>query len=231
MNNNSSFLHNYFLNNNGKILHKWIHYFDIYERYFRKYVGKKILMIEIGVFQGGSLDMWKAYFGENAIIVGIDINPDCKRFENKEENVFVEIGDQSDTDFLKSVVDKYGTPDIVLDDGSHIMSHISATFDYLYYNMNSESTYMVEDLHCSYWNEFQGGFRLDGTFIEFAKKKVDEINAPHSRGVQDITEFTKTTQSIHFYDSIIVFEKRPQNKKFHTMTGNMSILDNLIIGE
>jgi hypothetical protein len=224
MNNNHNFLHSYFLNNSDKIIHKWLHYFDIYERYFRKYVGKNILMIEIGVFQGGSLDMWKEYFGEKVTIVGIDIDPNCKIFENKEKNVFIEIGDQSDINFLKSVVEKYGKPDIVLDDGSHIMEHISTTFDYLYYIMNSESTYMVEDLHCSYWNEYQGGFRLDGTFIEFAKKKVDEINAIHSRGAQDITEFTKITQSIHFYDSIVVFEKRLQSKKSHIMTGNMSIL-------
>lgn len=218
----NNFLHSYFLNNNGKILHKWIHYFDIYERYFRQYVGKKILMIEIGVSKGGSLDMWKAYFGENVTIVGIDIEPDCKKFEDKENNVFVEIGDQSDVDFLKSVIEKYGRPDIVLDDGSHIMNHISKSFDYLYYNMKESGTYLVEDLHCAYWNEYGGGFRVERSFIEFAKRKVDEINASYTRGAQDITEFTKVSQSVHFYDSIIVFEKRPQNRKFHTMTGNMS---------
>ena len=79
-----NFLHKYFLNNGSKTINKWIHYFDIYERYFNQYVDKPTLMIEIGVFKGGSIDMWKEYFGPKSTIVGIDINPDCKRFERKD---------------------------------------------------------------------------------------------------------------------------------------------------
>jgi hypothetical protein len=60
-------LHAYFLNNNSKVIHKWLHYFDIYEKHFQKYIDKKVLIFEIGVAKGGSLEMWKYYFGENAI--------------------------------------------------------------------------------------------------------------------------------------------------------------------
>ena len=98
----NNFLHNYFLNNNGKILHKWIHYFDIYEKYFSEYVNKDVLMFEIGVDGGGSLEMWKSYF-KNATIIGIDINPECKAHEDISSNIFVEIGDQSDISFLDSI--------------------------------------------------------------------------------------------------------------------------------
>lgn len=219
-----NFLHKYFLNNGGKVIHKWIHYFDIYERYFNQYVDKPILMIEIGVFKGGSIDMWKEYFGPKSTIVGIDINPDCKRFERKDDGIFIEIGDQSDVNFLQSVIDKYGNPDIVLDDGSHIMNHLIKTFEFLYYKVKDKGTYMVEDLHTAYWSEYDGGLKRDNTFIEFSKNKIDEINAQHSRGAQSITEFTKTTQSMHVYDSIVVFEKRPQGKRIDVQTGNISLL-------
>lgn len=225
-----NFLHNYFLNNNGKILHKWIHYFDIYERYFDKYVDKPILMIEIGVDNGGSIDMWKKYFGSNSTIVGIDIRPECKQFEDIENKVFVEIGDQSDINFLNSIIEKYGNPDIILDDGSHIMNHLIKTFEFLYYKMKSDGTYLVEDLHTCYWNDFEGGLRRPNTFIEFSKSKIDELNASYTNGQQESTEFTKNTQSINIYDSVIVFERRPQNKKFHIKTGSINLLDNLIIG-
>jgi len=106
-------LHQLFLNNNRNEIYKFIHYLDIYERYFFKYVGKKILMIEIGVWKGGSLNMWKDYFGDNATIVGIDIDRECKQYENEERNIFVEIGDQKDPLFLESIIRKYGSPDII----------------------------------------------------------------------------------------------------------------------
>lgn len=224
-------LHKYFLNNNGKIIHKWIHYFDIYERYFNKYVDRNVLMIEIGVDNGGSIEMWKKYLGQNTTIVGIDIRQECKQFEDVDNKIFVEIGDQSDTNFLNSIIEKYGKPDIVLDDGSHIMNHLIKTFNFLYFNMKSEGTYLVEDLHTCYWSEFEGGLLSPNTFIEFTKSKIDELNAPHTRGAQAITDFTKITQSINIYDSIVVFEKRPQNKKIHIQTGNIELLKNLIIGE
>ena len=224
-----NFLHQHFLNNNGKILHKWIHYFDIYEKHFRSYVGKPIVMFEIGVFQGGSLDMWREYFGPQATIVGIDINPECKSVESNEN--FVEIGNQSDITFLNSLIQKYGRPDIVLDDGSHMMSDLIETFNFLYSNMKENGVYLAEDLHTCYWEGFGGGLRNRNSFMEFAKDKIDELNATYTRGLLPISDFTKQTQSISIYDSIVVFEKKPQQKKFHLQTGNISLLNNLIIGD
>jgi hypothetical protein len=224
----NNFLHRYFLNNNGKILHKWNHYFDIYEKHLRQYVGKPILMFEIGVFEGGSLDMWKEYFGPQSIIVGIDINPNCKKVES--DGKFVEIGNQSDIIFLKSLIEKYGRPDVVLDDGSHVMYDLITTFEFLYYQMKENGVYIVEDLHTCYWQNYGGGLKNTNSFIEFAKDKIDELNACHTRGLVDISDFTKQTQSISIYDSIITFEKRPQQRKFHLQTGNIELLKNLVIG-
>lgn len=224
-------LHRYFLNNNGKIIHKWIHYFDIYERYFKKYTGRPVLMVEIGVDNGGSIEMWKKYLGPDSIIVGLDIRPGCKQFQDIENKIFVEIGDQSDPEFLNSILAKYGRPDIVLDDGSHVMSHLIDSFNFLYFRMKDEGTYLVEDLHTCYWSEYGGGFKSPNTFFEFTKSKIDELNAFHSRGAQEITEFTKSTQSINIYDSIVVFEKKLQGKKFNIKTGSVELLKTLVIGD
>ena len=131
-------LHEYFLNNNQRLIHKWIHYFDVYERHFRRFVDKEMLIIEIGVFEGGSIEMWKEYFGEKATVVGIDINPNCKQFEDASRNIFVEIGSQSDPEFLKSIIEKYGRPDILLDDGSHKMSDVVTSFENLYYQVKDD---------------------------------------------------------------------------------------------
>jgi hypothetical protein len=215
-------LHAYFLNNNSKVIHKWLHYFDIYEKHFKRFTDKRVLIFEIGVAGGGSLEMWKHYFGENAIIVGIDINPQCKAHES--ENVYVEIGYQSDVNFLNHLILKYGQPDIVIDDGSHSMIDLISTFNFLYYQTKENGVYFVEDLHTCYWNEYGGAAFKSDTFIEFSKKHIDELNAYHSRGVIKPTEITKTTQCISIYDSVIVYEKRRQSKKFDIQTGHVENL-------
>jgi len=83
-----------FLNNDKKTIHKWLHYFPVYERHFSSYVNKSLTFIEIGVSGGGSLQMWRRYFGPYARIVGIDIDPNCQQHE--EDGIFIRIGDQSD---------------------------------------------------------------------------------------------------------------------------------------
>jgi hypothetical protein len=98
-------------------------------------------------------------------------------------------------------------PDIVLDDGSHMMSHINATFEALYPAMSRNSVYMVEDLHTAYWQEYEGGLRRKNSFIETCKDLIDELNADHSRDALPATDFTRSTLSMHFYDSVVVFEK------------------------
>jgi cephalosporin hydroxylase len=123
-------LYQYFLDNRGSIIHKSAHYFPIYERHFGPYVGRPLTMIEIGTGRGGSAKMWARYFGPFARVVSIDVDPACRAFED--DQVRVRIGDQSDEAFLASVLGEFGAPDIVVDDGSHMMSHMIRTFEFLY---------------------------------------------------------------------------------------------------
>ncbi len=134
-----------FLNNTGRTIHKWKHYFPAYERHFGRFVDRPVTFLEIGCGEGGSLQLWKRYFGPHARIVGVDIRPECVAFE--EDQIAIRIGDQSDPAFLKTLIDEFGSFDVILDDGSHVMTHIGASFAYLYPRMSSTGVYMVEDLH------------------------------------------------------------------------------------
>ena len=195
-------LYHDFLTNNKRSIHKVPHYFPIYERHFGKFRNQSVVFWEIGVDRGGSLQMWQRFLGPFATIVGIDINPNCKQYE--EDEIHVCIGDQKDRGFLQSVISKYGTPDIILDDGSHVMSDIKATFEFMYDKLSKNGVYFVEDLCTAYWNSHEGGLKKEGGFIELSKELVDSLNARHSGLPLD---FAETTFSICFYDSIVVFEK------------------------
>jgi len=209
-------LEKFFQSNNEKNINKWLHYFDIYEENFSKYRNKKITVLEIGVFRGGSLKMWKNYFKDESLIVGIDINPNCKKFENKDTKIF--IGDQTDQNFLNKVIKTIGKPDIIIDDGGHTSNQQITTFNNLYNKLNDQGTYLVEDTHSSYHPKFQD--REDNfTFIEYAKSLSDKLNFWYQcndykiykneiKEEIDTPYFTKNTYKISFYNSIVVFEKK-----------------------
>ena len=93
------------------------HYFNIYDTLFKTYQKKTINFVEIGIFSGGSLFMWKDFFGKKARIIGIDLTQAAKRFEKYGFEIF--IGDQSKKDFWKRLFKKIGKVDIILDDGGH----------------------------------------------------------------------------------------------------------------
>ncbi|BAU52661.1 class I SAM-dependent methyltransferase [Mucilaginibacter gotjawali] len=210
-------LETYFKQNNKRVIDKWHHYFEIYERHFSKYRNKEIVLLEIGTFQGGSLQMWKHYFGDKAKIYGIDINPDCKQVE--EENIKVFIGSQSDRNFLRNVLKDIPPIDILIDDGGHTMQQQIVSFEELFDHIKPDGTYLCEDLHTSYWDNFGGGYKLPGTFIEYSKELIDKLNAWHFKKAEEIDSFTKSASSMHYYDSMLVIEKREMLKPVTSRTG------------
>lgn len=202
----------YFCRNRNRVIYKWHHYFDIYHNHFRRFRNKPVKILEIGILQGGSLQMWKDYFGQDAMIFGVDIKPKCKRFE--EDRIKIFIGDQADRNFLKRVRDQIGMVDILIDDGGHTMEQQIATFEELYPAVSETGIYLVEDLHTSYWEEYGGGFKNPGSFIEYSKRFIDSIHAWHSRSPELKPDFlTKSATGIHFYDSVLVIEKYPNHTK------------------
>lgn len=212
-------LHKYFLNNSKKRLHKWLHYFDIYERHFSRFQGSSPTVLEIGVMGGGSLDMWKEYFGPGSRIVGLDIDPSC--VAHQAEDIDVVIGSQDDEDVVRAIKQKYPKIDIVIDDGSHFASATKASFELLYDHLAPNGVYLIEDTHTSYWEEYEGGYKKSTSLMEFVKTKLDDINAVHARGALPVSEFTRTTDSITCYDSVVVFERRRQGVRQAIITDRM----------
>jgi len=203
-------------NPEGRIIHRWVHYFDIYHRHFARFRGEPITIVEIGIFNGGSLPMWKEYFGPASTIVGVDINPGCERFA--EPGVEIVIGDQGDRSFLTSLAQRYSDIAILIDDGGHQMHQQVATFEELYPRMRADGVYLCEDTHTSYMAEFGGAFRDPNTFIELMKSLVDRLHAFHSPtpDVLRPDDFTLSTDSMHFYDSVVVIEKRQRTAPPHS---------------
>ena len=165
--------------------------------------------------------MWKSYFGKDAKIYGVDINPICKGLE--EENIQVFIGSQSDRSFLTTLRQEIPPIDILIDDGGHTMQQQIITFEELYDHIKPGGVYLCEDLHTSYWVEYGGGYKRRGTFIEYAKKLIDSLNAFHSeQKIFKPDKFTSSTDSLHFHDSILVIEKNLRVKPHEISSGNQS---------
>jgi len=204
----------------GRCVHKWVHYLEIYEREFACLKGTPIRFLEIGVSEGGSLELWRRYFGEQAMITGIDINPDCR--DRVDPPNKVRIGSQTDARFMADVVKEMGgSLDVVLDDGSHVSSHISISFNLLFPSLRPGGLYVIEDIHTAYWNEiFGGGYRKKGTAVELGKTLVDDMHGwyhDHGQEQLDKTEIA----SVRFYDSILVIEKGVVTEPRHIKVGGV----------
>jgi cephalosporin hydroxylase len=239
--NASNELEQIYYSHTGRRIFKWHHYLAIYDRHLQSFKelaanqptmipaattglapNGKLRILEIGVQNGGSLQMWRRFFGPNAVIFGIDIDPKCKQFE--EDGCQIRIGDQSDPKFLASVVAEMGGVDIVIDDGSHIASHQVASFRALFPVLQMGGIYICEDLHTSYWNDWEGGYKKPGTFIETAKDMVDHMHEwywPINTPLNDLG-LKKTALAVAFYDSVVVIEKGVKHRPYAVQIGNSS---------
>jgi len=201
----------FFFNHRKKLeVFKWHHYLEIYDRHFKKFQGKNPVILEIGVYKGGSLDMWNHYFDGQCTIYGVDIDPSCKDIPNilQSDNIKICIGSQDDKVFWEAFKGETPKFDIILDDGGHHMHQQIISWQSLYDHMTDDGVYMCEDTHTSYWAEYSGGLKRPNTFVEFSKDWVDELNAYHQRDPSKDLSFRQKTHSLHYYDSIVVLERR-----------------------
>src|SRR5690242_15471781 len=96
---------------------KWHHYLAIYDRHLSRYRGQPVRLLEIGIGHGGSLQLWRDYFGPQAVIHALDIRPVCAELAN--DGFDVHIGNQTDRGLLNRIVAEMKGVDVVIDDGSH----------------------------------------------------------------------------------------------------------------
>jgi len=202
--------------NKGYLVHKWHHYIPLYERYFGPFRGKPVRFLEIGVSKGGSLQMWRQYFGPEAVIFGVDINPECAQLNGLAGQV--RIGSQDDPAFLASVVEEMGGVDLILDDGSHQMAHIPVTLQALFPLLNQGGLYMIEDLHTAYWETFGGSYRSPQNFFStVVQDLIDDMHHWYHKDGQKRPEVSDFCPAVHVHDSIVVLEKQRVLKPSRSM--------------
>lgn len=195
-------------------------YCNKYEKYlpFKRY--EELSILEIGVLNGKSLKTWKEYYYRSNI-TGIDINPNCKQYD--ESRVNVEIGSQDDGIFLSRVSQQYGPFDMILDDGSHMNSHVIYSFQHLWDSVKNGGVYVIEDVGTSYWEDYGGGINNPDSSMNFFKKLSDDVNFRgvlnmnksnvHARREDWCVENVESNcytdiESINFLNGIIILTKR-----------------------
>ena len=181
---------------------KYKNYFHIYDKILKNYKNKKIKFIEIGIFSGGSLFMWKNFLGHKAEIIGVDINPEAKRFEKYGFKIF--IGNQADPKFWKKIFKKIGKVDIILDDGGHTNYQQISTINHCASNINDNGKIIVEDTHCSYLKKkFYNPNRF--SFINYVKKIIDDINTRYPSLKKFNYSLNAYIYSVEIFESIVCF--------------------------
>lgn len=175
-------------------------YFQVYERVLGRFVGQNITFVEVGVLNGGSLFMWREYFGPQARIIGIDLNPQAKRWE--EHGFEIYIGSQSDPAFWESFYQAVGKVDVVLDDGGHTNRQQLITTFHALKHIKDGGVLLVEDVHASYLREFGNPSRY--SFVNFCKFVVDSVNRRCGELQRTVNDYWKRVYSIEFYESIVV---------------------------
>jgi 23S rRNA U2552 (ribose-2'-O)-methylase RlmE/FtsJ len=205
--------------------HKWLHYFEHYEALFAPLRAQPIRMLEIGVYRGGSLQIWRRYLHPDSVIVGIDIDETCRGFDDPGKHLHVRIGSQADAAFLASVSREFGPFDVILDDGSHVCSHMVASFGHLFLEALVDSgVYIAEDTHTNFWGAYRD---QTYSFIDLCKDLVDTMHGHYvtldreidfrighesQRSSLELPRIAAQIGEISFRDSIVVLRKKPAQR-------------------
>jgi len=187
----------------GPGIWKWRHYFPAYDRHLGRFVGKPVRLLEIGIFSGGSLGMWRHFLGDQAAIVGVDIEESCRVYARP--GIEVVIGDQSDPNFWKQFLAGQDSFDIVIDDGGHETHQQVVTLEAVLPTMSPGGVYVCEDIH----GERNG-------FADYALGLLRNINAVEAgTGMAiidgyDVTAspFQQAILSAHLYPFLTIIERR-----------------------
>lgn len=192
----------------GPGIWKWQHYLSLYDRHLAKFRGREVHVLEIGVYSGGSMQMWKDYFGDQAHIYGVDIEPVCRLFEDDRTQIF--IGDQADKSFWNKVLRQVPRIDVVIDDGGHKTDQQIATLEALLPHVQPGGVFICEDLNGAgnAFHSYMDGFARALHVNNLANDPPESIADPglipqcnvEPNGLQ------RVVHSIHTYPFSVVIE-------------------------
>jgi cephalosporin hydroxylase len=173
----------------------------IYEHYVGNWRHRPVTVLEIGVWRGASVRMWRDYFPQGRVF-GIDIDPQAAAQTGERIEIF--IGDQADTDLLSRVVKRAGALDVVVDDGSHRVEQQLPTLRFLWPHVKPGGIYVVEDTHTSYLTSYGMGRGMPSSTIAALTAHVDDLHGEwHQEGVA-----CNDLDFVHFYAGTCVLGKR-----------------------
>jgi hypothetical protein len=182
----------------GHGIFKWLHYFDIYHDHLRKFRGKEIHIVEVGVYSGGSLEMWREYFGPRCTVYGVDVEEACKAYEKEGVRIF--IGDQADRGFWRQFKSRVPNVDVLIDDGGHRTQQQVATLEEMLPHLRRGGMYICEDVH-----------GVDNQFFSYAAGLSRNLNAwnvqPGELLAAKPTDLQSDVYAVHLYPYVIVIEK------------------------
>jgi glycosyltransferase involved in cell wall biosynthesis len=190
----------------GKVSDKWALYLREYDRLFAPYRDQAISLLEIGVQNGGSLEIWSQYFPNAQKFVGCDINPDCAKLSYDDPRITVIVGDATASATQAQVLAQSATFDLIIEDGSHTSSDIVKAFARYFPALKTGGLFVAEDLHCSYWQDFEGGIFHPYSSITFFKHLADMVNHEHWGVEKSRTELIagfKQVLNIDFDESLL----------------------------
>jgi hypothetical protein len=167
------------LGRKGKSSDKWSSYLDVYDMVLDRLKVDVRSILEIGVQSGGSLETWAAAFPKATSIVGVDIDPACGELVFEDHRIQVVIGDATSSNVAETIKGLAPSFAIVVDDGSHVSRDIIKSFGHYFPHVAPGGTYVIEDLHCSYWPDWGGGLLEPESAIAFFKRLIDVVNSEH----------------------------------------------------
>jgi hypothetical protein len=234
-----------FASHQGKYSDKWDSYLDVYDRVLWHLRNKPINVLEIGVLNGGSLEIWDKYFPNVLKILGIDVNPLCAELQYESSKIKVLIGDAASEQTREVIALESNSFSLIVDDGSHQSQDVIKTFASLFPLLDSGGVYVVEDLCCSYWMEWGGGLNLETSATSFFKALIDVVNFQHwgFDGVRSdvLCQFGITTsseleaalsriQSVNFFNSMCVITRQAEGTDIGSRVGagNEQSVDQLV---
>lgn len=231
-------LRTFYSEHDGYVSDKWSLYLDVYNEIFDKYREEKISLLEIGVQNGGSLEIWAKFFQRYGKIIGCDINKKCKNIKYKDKNLHIVIGDACAEETRNSILNIQPRFNIIIDDGSHTSSDIIKAFADYFPLLEDDGLYIVEDLHCSYWERYQGGLKNEKSSMNFFKLIADILNKEHWIEEKDIDSFLnrfydyfsidldllEQINYVQFFNSVCVIKKK---KNSCNLLGNRFVVGSL----
>jgi hypothetical protein len=178
---------------------KWDTYYDIYHRFFSKFRGREVHVCEVGVYSGGSLKMWRDYFGDQCTVYGVDIQPACAKYETDWCHIY--IGDQGDPNFWKWFRGLVPRVDVFIDDGSHVPQHQNTTMQEMLPHLSPGGVYCCEDILGE-----RNPFAISAGIMTMDLHPNVDIHATDMLAM-GMTPFQRMVQSMHFYAHVLVIEK------------------------